>query len=201
MTSSSINKRYGAAFLLKVATVALATWALQVSAQTATFSGLVVGISDGDTITVLTEEACEGFKDCRSGKRQHRVRLAEIDAPESGQPFGGAARRMLSKLAFQKRADVQQLEIDRYGRTVGQVFIAGQWVNAAMVEQGGAWVYRQYLKTAGLIELERRAREQGMGLWGLQADQIVPPWDWRREKRAAGSSRAGADLSRNTAPE
>ncbi|MDU7588128.1 MAG: thermonuclease family protein [Acidovorax sp.] len=163
-----------------------------VQAQPYTFTGLVVGISDGDTLTVLTEQTCEGFKDCRSGKRQHRVRLAEIDAPESGQPYGGASRRMLSNLAFQKRVDVQQVDTDRYGRVIGQVFASGKWINGAMVAQGGAWVYRQYAKTATLLEMEHQARTRKIGLWGLQADQITPPWQWRRDKQAhRADSRTG----------
>lgn len=152
-----------------------------------TFAGRVVGVSDGDTVNVLTEQPCDDKKDCRSGKRQYRVRLAEIDAPETGQPFGAASKRMLSNLVFNKQVSVQQVEIDRYGRVVGQIFEKKRWINAAMVESGGAWVYRQYSRSSTLLRLEDQARSRKLGLWGLQADQIVPPWQWRKEKKASHS--------------
>lgn len=153
------------------------------------FSGFVVGISDGDTITVLSEETCEGDKGCRSGKRQHRVRLADVDAPEVGQPHGAASRSMLSALVYHKQVSVQSVGHDKYGRVVGQVFVGSLWVNGEMVDQGGAWVYRQYSRSPELLEVEVQARNRKLGLWRLQADQILPPWHWRRDKagRKAGA--------------
>jgi len=152
-----------------------------------TFAGRVVGVSDGDTVNVLTEQACDDKKDCRSGKRQYRVRLAEIDAPETGQPFGASSKRMLSNLVFNKQVSVQRVDIDRYGRVVGQIYLQKRWINAEMVENGGAWVYRQYSKTPKLLKLEEKARSRKQGLWALQADQVVPPWQWRKEKKASQS--------------
>lgn len=153
------------------------------------FSGFVVGISDGDTITVLSEETCEGEKGCRSGKRQHRVRLADVDAPEIGQPYGAASRSMLSAMVYYKQVSVRSVGHDKYGRVVGQVFVDSLWVNGEMVDQGGAWVYRQYTRSPKLLEMEAQARNRKLGLWRLQADQIMPPWQWRRDKagRKAGT--------------
>lgn len=153
------------------------------------FSGFVVGISDGDTITVLSEETCEGDKGCRSGKRQHRVRLADVDAPEIGQPYGAASRSMLSSMVYHKQVSVRPLGPDKYGRVVGQVFVDSLWVNGEMVGQGGAWVYRRYSRSPELLEVEAQARNRKLGLWSLQADQIMPPWQWRRDKagRKAGA--------------
>lgn len=154
-----------------------------------TFSGFVVGISDGDTITVLSEETCEGGKGCRSGKRQHRVRLEGVDAPEIGQPYGAVSQRMLSAMVYKKQVSVRTVDTDKYGRFVGQVFVDSLWVNGEMVAQGGAWVYRKYSRTPKLLDVETQARNRKLGLWNLHADQIMPPWKWRRDKagRNAGT--------------
>lgn len=85
-----------------------------------TFSGRVVGISDGDTITVLDQ-----------AKKQHKVRLAGIDAPEKGQAFGDRAKVSLSRLVFDKPVTVESHKVDRYGRSVGKVMIAGRDANLA----------------------------------------------------------------------
>lgn len=181
----ALNHAHQLALAMGLALSTLVTCApgsAQAQTSNLTFTGLVVGISDGDTINVLTDQTCEGVKDCRSGKRQHRVRLAEIDAPEVSQPHGASSRRMLSAMVFQKQVGVQQVDTDKYGRVVGQVFEKGRWINAEMVGQGGAWVYRPYARTLKLIELENQARASKLGLWGLQADQITPPWKWRQDK-------------------
>jgi len=73
------------------------------------YSGRVVGVTDGDTLTLLVE-----------GKRQIKVRLAEIDTPESRQPYGNRSKQELSALAFNREARVCVQDTDRYGRTVGR---------------------------------------------------------------------------------
>ncbi|QBQ55554.1 thermonuclease family protein [Nitrosococcus wardiae] len=78
----------------------------------ADYHGRVVGISDGDTLTLLTP-----------AKKQIKVRLAEIDIPEKGQPYGSQAKQALSNLVFGKQARVVVEDVDRYGRTVGHFFI------------------------------------------------------------------------------
>jgi endonuclease YncB( thermonuclease family) len=64
------------------------------------------------------------------------------------------------------------------------VFLDGRNINAEMVEDGAAWVYRKYSRDPHLLELERQARAQGRGLWALQPDQRVPPWEWRKMRRS-----------------
>ncbi len=59
----------------------------------------------------------------------------------------------------------------------------GRYINAEMVADGAAWVYRKYSEDPELLNLERQAREEGRGLWALQEDQRVAPWEWRRVKR------------------
>lgn len=129
----------------------------------------VVGVSDGDTFTCLTAE-----------KHQVKVRMAEIDTPESKQPYGTRARQALSDLVFGKDVKLVVQDTDRYGRTVARAYAGATDVNAALVSQGAAWVYRQYSKDHSLIGLEDQARTAGRGLWALPESERIPPWKWRR---------------------
>ena len=138
----------------------------------AEYAGRVVAISDGDTMTLLVPDGAR-FK-------QVRVRLAEIDTPESRQPYGNRARQALSDLAFNQQARVVVQDTDRFGRTVGRVYVGDVDVNAEMVKQGAAWVYRQYLKDQSLLTLEQQAKAAKRGLWGLPETERGPPWDWRK---------------------
>lgn len=146
--------------------------ASQAWAQADTLKGLVVGIADGDTFTLLTEQ-----------KTQYKIRLAEIDAPEKDQPFGMKSKQMLSDMIFKKAVLVVVQDIDRYGRTVGRIYTDTLDVNLAMVLNGGAWAYLHYLKDARILTAENKARQLKAGLWSLQADQIIPPWEWRHNKQ------------------
>lgn len=139
------------------------------------FSARVVAITDGDTLKVVDEQ-----------NRQHTIRLAEIDAPESGQPWGNRSKQALSALVFGKTVSVQQTDTDRYGRVVGRLLSDGRDVNRAMVERGAAWAFRRYLNDETLIEAEARARRERVGLWSMSDAQTVAPWDWRRGVRDGG---------------
>jgi endonuclease YncB( thermonuclease family) len=132
----------------------------------------VVGISDGDTMTVLTED-----------KQSHRIRLAEIDAPESRQDFGQRAKQALSDLCFGKSAKVNFGNTDQYGRTVSRVTCNGVDVQAHMVANGMAWVYERYAQDKNLHVLQRQAQERRLGLWSHP--NPIPPWEWRAAKRKA----------------
>jgi micrococcal nuclease len=134
--------------------------------------GRVVGVSDGDTITILDDR-----------KQQIKVRLAEIDTPESAQPYGTRAKQQLSHLVFAKTVWVKVQDIDRYGRTVGRVYAGDIDVNAEMVRIGAAWVYRKYASDQKLYALEKQARQNKAGLWDLPEAQQVPPWEWRKTRR------------------
>jgi endonuclease YncB( thermonuclease family) len=93
--------------------------------------GRVVAIADGDTFKLLS-----------AGNQQIKIRLAEIDTPESKQPYGNKAKQELSSLIFGKTVTVTTVDTDRYGRTVGRVFVDNMDVNAEMIQRGAAWVYR-----------------------------------------------------------
>lgn len=143
--------------------------ALSGVAAAATITGKVVAIADGDTLTLLT-----------SGRQQIKVRLAEIDTPERGQPYGTRARQTLAELAFSKQATVETREKDRYGRLIGRVYVAGTDVNRELVRRGAAWVYRQYNRDRSLLAVEAEARAANRGLWALPETDRVAPWNWRK---------------------
>ncbi len=135
-------------------------------ALAADFTGRVVGVADGDTITVL-----------HNGKGE-RIRLHGIDCPEKRQAFGKRARQFTSNLVFAKTVTVQGVDRDRYGRTVGVVLLPdGRSLNHELVRAGLAWMYRRYTNDQNLSDLEEEARVARRGLW---ADpHAVPPWEWR----------------------
>lgn len=157
---------------------ALAAALLTACAPTASFAwiGEVVGVHDGDTITVLDVT-----------KAQHKVRLASVDAPELGQPYGDKAKQALSGLVFGKTVEVEPETTDRYGRTVATIRADGTDVNRELVREGAAWAYLQYLRDPSLVGVQDEAKAEQRGLWALQRDQVMPPWEWRhgRHKQVA----------------
>ena len=155
-----------------IVTVALA---LACSVYAETVKGRVVGVADGDTITVLDAD-----------KAQHKIRLAGIDAPEKKQAFGNRSKESLSEMVFDKTVNVETEKRDRYGRQIGKVLVNGQDVNLVQVERGMAWFYRQYQREQSpndrkLYEAaEDSAKAARRGLW--RDIDPVPPWDFRHKK-------------------
>nr|DAR42463.1 MAG TPA: nuclease-like protein [Caudoviricetes sp.] len=131
-------------------------------------TGKVVNVADGDTITILD-----------ANKKQNKIRLADIDAPEKGQPYGNRARQRLQQLAAGKVAHADCREKDKYGRDVCTVTVDGIDVNADLVASGHAWVYEQYNARADLPPMQEDAKAKGAGLWSLPEAQIIKPSDWR----------------------
>jgi endonuclease YncB( thermonuclease family) len=138
--------------------------------------GEVVAIADGDTLTVLDLD-----------KRQHRVRLLGIDAPERGQDFGERSRQSLADLVFNKRVHIVIPKLDRYGRKLGKVTLGRTDVNLEQIRAGMAWYYRQYQEDvfkedrAAYDRAEREARGAKRGLWANP--KPTPPWEFRRTER------------------
>lgn len=141
---------------------------------------LVIAIADGDTLTCLTDD-----------KRQVKIRLSEIDAPEKNQPFGTRSRQSLADLCHEKRATIQVVTTDRYGRTVGRVTCAGVDANAEQVRRGLAWVYARYVTDHGLYALQDDARAAGAGVWS--ESRPVAPWEWRATPRHGPRITRGAE--------
>jgi endonuclease YncB( thermonuclease family) len=140
------------------------------SATAGVLQGRVVAVSDGDTLTVLVD------------RRQGKVRLVDIDAPESRQPFGTRAKQSLSDLCLKKEARLETSGKDRYGRTIARVICAGTDANAEQVRHGMAWVFDRYASpNSPLYAVQNEARAARRGLWG--DPNPVPPWEWRRQQR------------------
>ena len=150
--------------------------------QATTLLGRVIGVADGDSVTVLD-----------GNLEQHKVRLQGIDAPEKAQPFGQWSKENLSRLVFDKAVLVEWSKRDRYGRIIGKVWVqpvdcttcpttldAGH----AQITVGLAWWYRKYAgeqspEDRGAYESsEQEARAKRVGLWSHP--DPVPPWEWRR---------------------
>lgn len=152
-------------------------------------SGKVVGVSDGDTITVLD-----------STKTQHKIRLAGIDAPEKAQPFGQRSKEHLSDLVFGKQVTIDGDKIDKYQRQVGKVLVGGLDVNLAQLKAGLAWHYKEYAKEqllndrATYAATEDAARSARFGLWQDKAP--MPPWEWRHN----GKSKVSAQNTNTECP-
>lgn len=135
--------------------------------------GRVVGVSDGDTVTVLD-----------SGRRQHRVRLTGIDAPEKAQQYGRRSKQSLSRMVYGKQVSVDWKKKDDYGRILGRVNGPDGDANLAQIQAGMAWHYKRYAKDQPASEreaysmAENAAQRAGKGLWS--DGKPTPPWDWRR---------------------
>jgi micrococcal nuclease len=141
------------------------------------WTGKCVGVTDGDTITVMHNGVGE------------KIRLYGIDTPEKRQDFGSKAKWFLSDLVFKKVVEVQPQDTDRYGRTVGIVFVSGLNVNREIVKAGYAWVYQRYCTRAFCNEwqdLESTARRNGIGLWSHP--DPIPPWQFRRDQRVSSAT-------------
>ncbi len=139
------------------------------AAQARTLSGQVVGVSDGDTLTLLV------------GRKKYKIRLAQIDAPEKSQPWGQRSKQSLSELAFARTVEVEVETEDRYGRLVATVSAGDLNLNLEQIRRGMAWVYVQYPHSFWMRIEEWQARHDQRGLWS--DEDPVPPWEWRRARR------------------
>jgi micrococcal nuclease len=137
-----------------------------------TVNGEVIQVQDGDTLTIRTER-----------DKLHKIRLADIDAPEMGQPFGRPAQRLATDLAFGKTVRVNYIIKDKYDRLIGEVFLPdGKLLNEEMVKSGLAWHYRvKHPHSSFLEKLEYKAWKKHLGLWVQETP--IPPWEFRRENR------------------
>lgn len=169
-----VRARYWAVCCALLLLLLLSIWVWTESAEI--LVGRVVGVSDGDTITVLDAQ-----------RVQHKVRLAGIDAPEKSQPFGNSAKESLSDLVFGKTVTVEHSRVDRFGRVVGKVLVGDVEANLAQVRAGMAWHYKEYEREQSVVArvkyayAENVARQRRIGLW--RDTNPTPPWDFRRVQR------------------
>lgn len=145
--------------------------ALAAPASAAPVPGVIFAVIDGDTVL---------FKPDHYESRSFlKIRLADIDAPEKDQPHGSAATHALSALLLHRRAEVETVATDAYGRKIAHIRSGGVWVNQDLVQRGHAWTSTRYRRNAILVKAQREARSADRGLW--QEAAPTPPWVWRRE--------------------
>jgi endonuclease YncB( thermonuclease family) len=137
----------------------------------AALDGKVVSVSDGDTLTVLDVDNV-----------QHKIRLAQIDAPEKAQPWGNRARESLMVFAVGKQVHVDVSSTDRYGRSIGTVFVGDQDASAHQLAQGLAWVYDYYVTDHSLYAIQAAAKASKSGLWA--DSNPIAPWVWRSASKS-----------------
>jgi len=146
------------------------------SSHAETIAGRIVGITDGDTLTLLD-----------ASNQQHKIRIAGIDSPEKAQDFGQKAKSNLSALAFDQPATADCRKRDRYQREICVVKVAGLDIGLEQVRTGMAWWYRQYISDQSPKErtdyeqAEFNAKVRRLGLWNSK--NPIPPWDWRKTMR------------------
>lgn len=138
--------------------------------------GRVVGVTDGDTVTVID-----------AAKTEYKIRVAGIDAPEKAMPWGQKSKQAMSDRVYGRDVRVDWSKRDRYGRIVGKVIVDGKDAGLALVGEGLAWHYKKYENEQPLADrleyarLENEARAMRRGLWSDPAP--VPPWEWRKQKQ------------------
>lgn len=134
-------------------------------------SGKVIKVSDGDTITVLLK-----------GNTQKKLRLAEVDCPESGQAFGKNAKQFTAAQVFGKTVKFKETSTDRYGRSIAKIYYDNdKYLSKEVIKAGMGWWYFSYSKDDSLGKLQERAQQNKIGLW--QDVHAVAPWDYRKMKR------------------
>jgi len=180
------------AWVAAIATLLVVAAAPAADAQDA-LTGRVVGVADGDTVTVL---------DAR--RTQHRIRVAGIDAPERGQPGGQRSKESLSMLVYDQPVRVESNKRDRFGRIVGKVWVAPPDspcrgrpdcpttldAGLSQITMGRAWWFRKYADEQSPEDRSRyefaeaEARAKKAGLW--RDGTAVPPWEWRAARMKSG---------------
>lgn len=157
--------------------------------------GLVVGVSDGDTVTVVNADFVP-----------HKIRLSGIDAPEKSQPYGQHSKAHLARLLFKQEVTVVWTRRDRYGRIIGRVLVqppdcsrCRMTLDAglAQIDAGLAWWYRKFTNEqssadrASYESAEQKAQVRRAGIW--QEANPIPPWEWRRSGAQGSSLGQGPD--------
>ncbi len=146
---------------------------LSLAAFADSLTGKVVKITDGDTLYVLD-----------ANYKEHKIRLAGIDAPERKQAYGLASRKHLASIVAGQQVTIEYQKRDRYGRIVGKVLVDGRDACLEQVKAGFAWHYKKYQHEQSLedqrlyADAEIRARDERLGLW--RENNPNPPWEYRR---------------------
>ncbi len=164
-----------------VRAVALSATLLAPDTYVRTFTGRVLSVHDGDTLTVQT------------GTTVVRIRLVGIDCPEQGQAWGADARRFTSSLVLNRNVTVEGSGTDRFDRLLARVLVERTDLNLAIVKAGLAWQYDERRGDRAIAAAEEDARRASRGLWSDRNPQ--PPWRWRREHQPTGDQVSPSDQS------
>ena len=113
----------------------------------------VTKVIDGDTIEVRQE------------KRNYKVRLSEIDAPEINQKFGTESKNYLASLVLNEEIELIYITEDRYGRIVAKIYKDNKDINRSMVRNGLAWVYDYYVEDQSLYNDQNLAKKNSFNIW------------------------------------
>ena len=135
------------------------------------YTGKVIAIKDGDTVVVID-----------SLKNQKTLRLAEVDCPESGQPFGKNAKQFTSDQIFGKTVKYYITTTDRYNRSIAKIYYDnGKYLSEEIIKNGLGWWYFKYSKDKNLGRLENEASNKKIGLFS--DPNSIPPWLYREQQR------------------
>ena len=139
-----------------------------------TIEGLVVGVADGDTITVMDQQ-----------KNTYKIRLQGIDAPEKKQAFGEKSKQSLHDLVHGKQVRIEYDKEDKYGRIVGKITLDDLDICLQQLVLGMAWHYKKYQNEQSVADrvvyndAELKSKSLKLGLW---ADETpTPPWEFRKK--------------------
>lgn len=133
-----------------------------------TLIGQVVRVVDGDTIVL------------KDSQQEYKIRLIEIDAPESKQAYGSKSKRALSNKIAGQEVKVEYHSKDKYKRILGEIFLKSENINYWLVENGHAWQYLKYSDSKALAKAQENAQQRKLGLWA--DDNPMEPWVWRKLK-------------------
>jgi len=142
----------------------------------ATLQGKVIGVADGDTVTLLDDQ-----------KNQHKIRLQGIDAPEKAQAFGNKSKQSLHEMVHGKEVFVDVQKKDKYGRSVGKILVNQTDACLEQIKRGMVWHYKQYANEQSpedrdvYAQAESTARAQSLGLWKDKSP--TPPWAFRKQNK------------------
>lgn len=170
---------------LVIKSLTLAVISLSIFTASA-FEARVVGVSDGDTITVVDVQ-----------KTQYKIRVAGIDAPEKSQDFGNRSKEHLSDLVYGKTVNIPEAKLDKYGRTVSRVLVGNTDAGLEQIKAGLAWHYKKYEieqspeDRASYSAAESKAKEVKLGLWGQ--GNAVRPEDFRYANKAPKAAGSGTE--------
>lgn len=133
-----------------------------------------VRVLDGDTVIL------------ERNKREIKVRLSYIDAPESNQlsfdkkPIGVQSTNFLKKRLLNKYVSFSLKGIDQYGRRLGEIFLNKQSINLEMVSSGHAVPY--HLNSIYIYrQAHYRAKIKRLGIWN--SGGFIAPTSYRRKTK------------------